>query len=92
MNMKLVFLVSGLLAGGLGFLIFFASTATQEIECLILFVIGAVLLSVVVMMDTISLAQKEIIKSLEKFLKAPQQRSEAGQKDSTESQVESQVA
>ena len=57
--MKTIFLVSGLLAGGLGFVIFFSARATQEIEGLMLFLIGTVFLSVVVMMDTISGAQKE---------------------------------
>ena len=57
--MKNIFLVSGLLSGGLGFVIFFSSRSTQDIEGLMLFLIGTVFLSVRVMMDTISSSQSE---------------------------------
>ena len=71
--MKIIFLVSGLLAGGLGFVIFFSSRATQEVEGLMLFLIGTVFLSVVVMMDTISGAQNETSALLRELLAASRQ-------------------
>ena len=102
--MKVIFLVSGLLAGGLGFVIFFSSRATQEIEGLMLFLIGTVFLSVVVMMDTISGAQGETSVLLRELLEATRQRRQMVQDDPTgsgaepaaesqpESQTEHQVA
>ena len=102
--MKVIFFVSGLLAGGLGFVIFFSSRATQEIEGLMLFLIGTVFSSVVVMMDTISGAQSETTVLLRELLEATRQRRQMVQDDPTgsgaepadesqpESQTEHQVA
>ena len=90
--MKLVFLVSGLMAGGLGFLIFTGQTAAQEIQGLILLLIGAVFLSVVGMMEALSRSLKELSQLIEKLIQASQPRGAADQADSTESQPESQVA
>ena len=81
--MKTIFLVSGLLSGGLGFVIFFSSRATQEIEGLMLFLIGTVFLSVVVMMDTISRAQDETTVLLRELLEASRHRRQIVQEDPT---------
>ncbi len=90
--MKTIFLVSGLLAGGLGFVIFFSSRATQEIEGLMLFLIGTVFLSVVVMMDTISGAQKETAVLLRELLEASRQRRRVVQEDPSGSKAKAQTA
>ncbi len=90
--MKTVFLVSGLLSGGLGFVIFFSSRATQEIEGLMLFLIGTVFLSVVVMMDTIAAAQNETTALLEELLQASRQRRRVVQEDPTGSKAQAQAA
>ena len=90
--MKIIFLVSGLLAGSLGFVIFFSSRATQEIEGLMLFLIGTVFLSVVVMMDTISAAQNETGALLRELLEASRQRRQVVQEDSTGSKANAQAA
>jgi len=90
--MKIIFLVSGLLAGGLGFVIFFSSRATQEIEGLMLFLIGTVFLSVVVMMDTISAAQNETSVLLGELLEASRQRRQIVQEDPTGSKAKVQAA
>ncbi len=90
--MKIIFLVSGLLSGGLGFVIFFSSRATQEIEGLMLFLIGTVFLSVVVMMDTISAAQNETSLLLRELLEASRQRRKVVQEDPTGSKAKAQAA
>ncbi len=90
--MKTIFLVSGLLAGGLGFVIFFSSRATQEIEGLMLFLIGTVFLSVVVMMDTISGAQNETTALLKELLEVSRQRSRGVQEDPKGSKAQAQAA
>ncbi len=90
--MKNIFLISGLLSGGLGFVIFFSSRATQEIEGLMLFLIGTVFLSVVVMMDTISAAQKETSVLLRELLEASRQRRQIVQEDPTGSKAQAQPA
>ncbi len=90
--MKIIFLVSGLLSGGLGFVIFFSSRATQEIEGLMLFLIGTVFLSVVVMMDTISAAQNETSALLRELLEASRQRRPIVQEEPTGSKAKAQAA
>ena len=89
--MKTIFLVSGLLAGGLGFVIFFSSRATQEIEGLMLFLIGTVFLSVVVMMDTIAGAQDKTTILLRELLEASRQRRQVVQDESTGSKPKAQA-
>ncbi len=86
--MKNIFLVAGLLAGGLGFVIFFSSRATQEIEGLMLFLIGTVFLSVRVMMDTISAAQGETNELLRELVEASRQRRQVVQEEPTGSKAE----
>ncbi len=90
--MKVVFLVSGLLAGGLGFVIFFSSRATQETEGLMLFLIGTVFLSVVVMMDTISGAQGETNALLRELIDSSRQRRRNVQEDATGSKAKAEAA
>ncbi len=90
--MKNIFLVAGLLAGGLGFVIFFSSRATQEIEGLMLFLIGTVFLSVRVMMDTISGAQSETNELLRELVEASRQRRHVVQEDPTGSKAKAQAA
>jgi hypothetical protein len=90
-SMKSIFLISGMLAGGLGFVIFFSSRATQEIEGLMLFLIGTVFLSVVVMMDTISGAQNQTTELLRELLDATRQRRRAVQEDPTGSKAKAQA-
>ncbi len=90
--MKIIFLVSGLLSGGLGFVIFFSSRATQEIEGLMLFLIGTVFLSVVVMMDTISRGQDETTVLLRELLEASRHRRQIVQEDPTGSKAKAQAA
>ncbi len=90
--MKNIFLVTGLLSGGLGFVIFFSSRATQEVEGLMLFLIGTVFLSVRVMMDTISSAQSETNVLLRELLEASRQRRQVVQGESTESKAKAQAA
>jgi len=90
--MKTIFLVSGLLSGGLGFVIFFSSRATQEIEGLMLFLIGTVFLSVVVMMDTISRGQDETTVLLRELLEASRHRRQIVQEDPTGSKAKAQAA
>ncbi len=90
--MKTIFLVSGLLSGGLGFVIFFSSRATQEIEGLMLFLIGTVFLSVRVMMDTIASAQGETNELLKELVEASRQRRKVVQEDPTESKAQAQAA
>ncbi len=90
--MKIIFLVSGLLSGGVGFVIFFSSRATQEIEGLMLFLIGTVFLSVVVMMDTISGAQTETSALLGELLEVTRQRRRLVQEDPTGSKAKVQAA
>ena len=85
--MKIIFLVSGLLSGGLGFVIFFSSRATQEIEGLMLFLIGTVFLSVVVMMDTISGAQNQTTELLRELIEASRQRRRMVQEEPTGSKA-----
>ncbi len=85
--MKIIFLVSGLLSGGLGFVIFFSSRATQQVEGLMLFLIGTVFLSVVVMMDTISSAQGETNALLTELLEASRQRRRSVQENPTGSKT-----
>lgn len=80
--MKIIFLVSGLLSGGLGFVIFFSSRSAQQVEGLMLFLIGTVFLSVVVMMDTISGAQGETNALLKELLDASRQRRRNVQEES----------
>ncbi len=81
MNMRTVFLGSGLVTAGLGLLIHFGRSSTQELDGLMLLLIGVVFLSVSELIEAISLSQKETRKLLEKILKESQQRSGAGQKD-----------
>ena len=90
--MKTIFLVSGLLSGGLGFVIFFSSRATQEIEGLMLFLIGTVFLRVRVMMDTIASAQGETNILLKELVEASRQRRQTVQEDPTGSKAEAQAA
>ncbi len=90
--MKTIFLVSGLLAGGLGFVIFFSSRATQEIEGLMLFLIGTVFLSVVVMMDTIAGAQNETTALLKELLEVSRQGSRGVQEDPKGSKAQAQAS
>ncbi len=90
--MKIIFLVSGLLSGGLGFVIFFSSRATQQVEGLMLFLIGTVFLSVVVMMDTISGAQGETNALLTELLEASRQRRRSVQENPTGSKAKAEVA
>ncbi len=90
--MKIIFLVSGLLSGGLGFVIFFSSRATQEIEGLMLFLIGTVFLSVRVMMDSIASAQGETNVLLKELVEASRQRRRLVQEDPTGSKVKVQAA
>ncbi len=90
--MKTIFLVSGLLSGGLGFVIFFSSHATQEIEGLMLFLIGTVFLSVRVMMDTIAGAQGETNILLKELVEASRQRRQVVQEDPTGSKAQAQAA
>ncbi len=81
MNMRTVFLGSGLVTAGLGLLIHFGRSSTQELDGLMLLLIGVVFLSVSELIEAISLSQKETRELLEKFLKESQQRSGAGQED-----------
>jgi len=90
--MKIIFLVSGLLSGGLGFVIFFSSRATQQVEGLMLFLIGTVFLSVVVMMDTIAGAQGETNALLTELLEASRQRRRSVQENPTGSKAKTAVA
>ena len=90
--MKIIFLVSGLLSGGLGFVIFFSSRATQEVEGLMLFLIGTVFLSVVVMMDTISGAQNETSALLKELIDSSRQRRKMVQQDPTGSKTQAKAA
>ncbi len=90
--MKNIFLVTGLLSGGLGFVIFFSSRATQEVEGLMLFLIGTVFLSVRVMMDTISSAQSETNVLLRELLDASRQRRQVVQEESAGSKAKAQAA
>jgi hypothetical protein len=90
--MKNIFLISGLLSGGLGFVIFFSSRATQEIEGLMLFLIGTVFLSVRVMMDTIASAQGETNVLLQELVEASRQRRQVVQGESTGSKAKAQAA
>ncbi len=90
--MKIIFLVSGLLSGGLGFVIFFSSRATQQVEGLMLFLIGTVFLSVVVMMDTIAGAQGETNALLTELLEASRQRRRSVQENPTGSKAKAEVA
>ncbi len=90
--MKNIFLVTGLLSGGLGFVIFFSSRATQEVEGLMLFLPGTVFLSVRVMMDTISSAQSETNVLLRELLEASRQRRQVVQGESSESKAKAQAA
>ena len=90
--MKNIFLVSGLLSGGLGFVIFFSSRATQEIEGLMLFLIGTVFLSVRVIMDTIASAQGETNVLLKELVEASHQRRHVVQEDHTGSKAKAQPA
>jgi len=85
--MKNIFLVSGLLSGGLGFVIFFSSRATQEIEGLMLFLIGTVFLSVRVIMDTIASAQGETNVLLKELVEVSRQRRQLVQKETTGSKA-----
>ncbi len=80
-NMRTVFLGSGLVTAGLGLLIHFGRSSTQELDGLMLLLIGVVFLSVSELIEAISLSQKEMRELLEKLLKESQQRSGAGQKD-----------
>ena len=89
--MKNIFLVSGLLSGGLGFVIFFSSRATQEIEGLMLFLIGTVFLSVRVMMDTIDSAQSETNQLFRELVDASRQRRQVVQEDPTGSKAKVQA-
>ncbi len=90
--MKIIFLVSGLLSGGLGFVIFFSSRATQEVEGLMLFLIGTVFLSVVVMMDTVSGAQSETTALLRELIEASRQRRRMVQEDPAGSKAQAKAA
>ncbi len=90
--MKNIFLVSGLLSRGLGIVIFFSSRATQEIEGLMLFLIGTVFLSVRVMMDTISIAQGETNVLLQELVEASRQCRQVVQGESTGSKAKEQAA
>ena len=80
-NMRTVFLGSGLVTAGSGLLIHFGRSSTQELDGLMLLLIGVMFLSVSGLIEAVSLAQKETRELLEKLLKESQQRSGAGQKD-----------
>jgi hypothetical protein len=81
-NMRTVLLVSGLVTAGLGLLILFGRSSTQELDGLMLLLIGVVFLSVSEVIEAISLSQKETRELLEKLLQRnPNNVVEAAQKD-----------
>jgi hypothetical protein len=75
----------------LGFVIFFSSRASQQTEGLMLFLIGTVFLSVVVMMDTISGAQGETNALLRELLEASRQRRRSVQENPTGSKAKAEA-
>jgi hypothetical protein len=79
-SMKIIFLVSGLLSGGLGFVIFFSSRASQQTEGLMLFLIGTVG------------AQGETNALLRELLEASRQRRRNVQENPTGSKAKTEAA
>ena len=71
-NMKIVFLGAGLVTAGLGLLIHFSRSSTQEFDGLLLLLIGVVFLSVSELIEAISLSQKETRELLKSLLQGNQ--------------------